>query len=383
MTDAHRRLPNSSRLSIGVWVALGLLVLGLLFGLAAPQTYPAGSTYDSSLKGYAQWYALMQQQGHPIRRWQRSYDKLKELKETGQTLIQVADVEVNVAENLESSDIRDWVKQGNRLIILAWGGWVSSAAFRSNIPSPQGAVQVETTRRFLTSRDTTPVLQDAAGNVICSKTLGKGEIIEGSYPYLGANVYAQRQRNLQFLAALAAQQDGTLWVDEWLHGYRDRDPNGTSASAKAEDQSLWDYLARQPVALLLGQGVLLCLLVLWSVNQRFGRLLSLAPPSRNNSEQYIQALADTLNAHGHRAYVLSILGQSLRNRLQARLGLGWEVTTNRVPDTVIANAWATATGRPSRELLELLEQTHASDQISDQALLQWARTAETTLRELP
>lgn len=379
MTDTHRRSLHSSGLSIGIWVVLGLLVLGILFGLAAPQTYPAGSTYDPSLKGYAQWYALMQQQGHAIQRWQRSYTKLQG---TGQTLLQVADVESSVAENLESSDIRDWVKQGNRLIILAWNGQVSGAPFRTQVASPQGAVQIETTRRFRATQDTTVVLQDAAGSIIRARALGKGQIIEGSYPYLGANVYAQRQGNLQFLAALVAQQDGTIWVDEWLHGYRDRDDE-TSASAQAKPEELWDYLARQPVALLLGQGVILSLLVLWGANQRFGRLRSLTPPPRNNSEQYIQALADTLNAHGHRTYVLSMLGQSWRGCLQARLGLGWEATPQRVPDAAIAAAWAAVTGRPSQELLELLEQTHASGQLSDQALVQWAQAAETTLRELP
>jgi hypothetical protein len=381
MTTSLSRPQRSSQLSVWVWLIVGLLVLAIMFGLAAPQTYPAGSSYETALSGYSQWYAWMQQQGHPIQRWQRSYDQLEG---KGQTLIQVANQERYAEPNLQSAEINTWVEKGNTLIVLAWDGQVSGTSFRTDIPSPQGAVRIETTRRYPAMQKTTAEFKDGAGGIVIqSHSLGQGRIIEGSYPYLGSNIYAQQSGNFQLLAQLATRQKGPIWVDEWLHGHRDLDPETGPGSGSQDRQGAWSYLSRQPVAVLLVQGLLLLLLLLWGQNQRFGKLLSLSPPPRNNSEQYIQALADTLNAHGHRAYVFSLLGQSLRTRLRAQLGLvGYETEAATVTDEVIAAAWSNVTGRPSQELLKLLEQTRSPHHLSDHALLHWAQNVETTLRGL-
>ncbi len=357
---------------------MGLLCLTLIVSIGAPKSYPNGSSYDSSLSGYAQWYGFMESQNHPVQRWRRAYSQLKGEK---QTLIQVADVERFTEPNLESSEILDWVKQGNTLIVLNWGGEVSGAPFRSDLTTPKGNVRLETTRRYATRVENFDdvLLKDSFGAAIGSKDFDKGQVIKGVYPWMGSGIYAQKGANFQVLADLATEQQGTIWVDEWLHGYRDLEPE--PALAKSKPQDLWSYFARRPIAVMAGQGVLLLALLLWGQNQRFGALLRIAPPPRNSSEQYIQALADTLNTHGHTEYVLALLGQSLRDRLRSRLGIVGADGAGEA-DGAIATEWAGVTGRPSSELLELLKQSTAQKRLRDSELLAWVQQADTILRGL-
>ncbi len=386
-----------SQISIWVWVFLGVLALGLVLVTAAPQTYPRGSTYEKSLQGYSQWYAVLAER-HAAQRWEQPYAALSG---TDQTLIQIADTEPFENENLQNRQILDWVAQGNTLLLLTWDGQVSAANFRSLLSSPQGSVWVETRRRSHQSllpsavSSTTDLagvedsevqieLGDAHGAVIWSYPFEKdsdvqGKVIQCVYPWLGANAYAEGTANFAFLTDLVTRQEGTIWVDEWLHGHRQplTDDGGRSDAASAADALA--YLRRQPIGVAFGQGVILLLLLIWGQNQRLGAPRSLVPPPVNNSDRYIQSLADTLQNSNHQGYVLKLLGQAFRQRLATGLGLA----TTLMADQAIAQQWSVVTGRPPQDLIELLEQTQPQNRLSDRALLDWVRSADHILRGLP
>ena len=179
----------------------------------------------------------------------------------------------------------------------------------------------------------------------------------------------------------------TIWIDEWLHGHRDAAVPRTRGHRDAADpdratqrQALWRYLSRQPLIMTVGQSAVLLLLLLWGQNQRFGPLLRRAEPPRNSSEQYIQALATTLKANGSADYVLSMLVQLFRQRLQTQLGFGSGSGVG-IDDDAIAQRWATVTGRPSQELLELL-QIQSQNRLNESALLRWVQQSDAIVREL-
>jgi Domain of unknown function (DUF4350) len=368
-----------SRLPLWAWVFIGLLFLAVIVIGAAPSSqYPAGSSYDNSLSGYTQWYQFMETQNHPVQRWRRAYSQLKG---TEQTLIQVVDEERVKVPALNSSEIFNWVKQGNTLIELSWDGVLTGAPFSSDLPTPKGAVRIETTRRYKVSNKILGdvLLKDDFGRVIVSETVGKGRSIKINYPLMGSGNYAGKGANFQTLADLATQRKGTIWVDELIHGYPDIESSPAPRDAKSQD--LWGYFAQRPIAVIAGQGMLMLALLLWGQNQRFGSLLRIAPPPRNSSEQYIQALADTLNTHGHTEYVLALLGQTLRDRLKSRLRLvGADFAGDG--DGEIASEWAMVTGRPASELLKLLERSRVEKRLRDSELLVWVQQADTILRGL-
>jgi Domain of unknown function (DUF4350) len=400
MTDSLKLQQSRSRPFPWVWIVAGLLVLSLIVIAAATQSFPGGSTYGKASGDYSQWYTFMEHQGHPIRRWRKPYSQIKTLEGGAQTFIQIADVEALTTPSLQPSEVLDWVERGNTFIQLNWDGQVTGAPFSSDLKSDQGSVRIETSRRYKLGSghsssnsarsieeepklvDEVAELKDRFGSVIWSHARGKGRVIQSTYPWIAANVYAQQKENFRVLEALAARQNGTIWVDEWLHGHRDITPDPKAADRK--EQSPWAYLSRQPIAVVAGQGMVLLLLLFWGKNQRFGAMTRLTAPLRNNSEQYIQALADTLDANGHAEYVLAMLGQSFRQRLQSRLGMGGvgRGDTN-LADGAIAQQWAFVTGRSSQVLLELLEQTHREKRLSERALLAWVQNSEAILRELP
>lgn len=380
MTKASPRASGLARIPIWVWAGLALAVVAFILMLVAPQSYPGGSSYEQSLRGYSSWYRFMQSQGYSIQRWQQPYDRLAG---QGQTLIQVSD-ETDYSTYIgQGSTVSEWVEKGNTLVLLSWSGQVSGAPFRSDVPYGSGTLRLETTRRYSITRnqEASPELKDRFGSMVWSYSLGKGRVINAVTPWIAANAYGEQFENFAFLRDLALQQGGTIWVDEWLHGYRDLD---AKAASKQSQQDIWSYLSNQSVAVLAGQGLLLFLLLLWGKNQRWGSLQSLAPPKQNSSEQYIQALAETLNAQGHHEYVLTLLGQRFREQLRSQLGY---IAQDGAPlsneDTAITHAWTTVTGRPSPELLELLEQTRQRTPMSEQALIAWVQRTETILRGLP
>jgi hypothetical protein len=360
------------------WALIALLCLTLIVTAAIPPNYPKGSTYENSLSGYTQWYQFMESQGHPVKRWRRPYSQLKG---TGQTLVQVVEDDQIRSFGRSSPEILNWVEQGNTLVELSWDGAVTGAPFSSDLLNSRGAVRIETTRRYKNARKAFDevLLKDDFGGVIGLKIWKKGELISINYPLIGAGAYASQGANFQTLADLATRRKGDIWVDEWIHGYRDVEPD--PVVAEEETQDLWGYLAQRPIAVMAGQGVLMLLLLIWGQNQRFGAVLRIAPPPRNSNEQYIQALADTLNMHGHTEYVLALLGQSLRDRLKSRLGLVGAVLAGD-GDSAIAAEWAVVTGRPASELLELLERSSVTKRLRDSELLAWVQQADTILRGL-
>jgi len=357
-------------------VALAAVILVILLVLSAPDQQ-AGSTYSRSHKGYRSWYDYMLEQGHTIKRWQQPYS---ELQGYNQTLIRITPSLEDAREQAPTWDgFSSWVKQGNTVILLTWDGPVTAAPFSSDLQSEAGAVRIDTTRRqTLASRDDSK-LQDDYGSVVWSQSLGKGQMIFATYPWLGANIYADQPGNYPFLEQLVPESQ-TLWMDEWLHGYRDT-PNPADADLRNPD-NLWWYFAQTPVAALAVQVFLLILVGIWGHNHRFGVPLRLPQTTQDNSQQYIQALAGTLNhAHQHEV-VLNQLSQFLRQSLAQRLGLTSRLESQLPTDDALAAQWSVVSGRNDQELLELL-QPLGKQSLTNRTLLDWVHKANAILQDIP
>jgi hypothetical protein len=366
-------------------VLIGLLVLGLLLVifLVAPVARE-GSTYERSPTGYNNWFVYMKQQGITVRRWQLDYS---ELTGTGKTLIQIQPRETPLDSN-ESSTF-SWVGKGNTLIRLSWRGEMVGSTFASQLESPVGEVLIETRRRSKRiDKQEEALLQDADGVVVWSRPLEKGQIINCLYPWLAANAYDGRglknYEYLKYLTTLAQQQGGEIWVDEWLHGYRDRQPRPQAQAERYSD--VFDYLRQTPLAAMLAQTVLIIVLLTFGQNQRFGGILNPKTPQPDNSERYIQALAGVINNARHTDFVLEHLGERLRRQLAVGLGLTSERSGQLPPDDQLVAAWTQATQRSPQNLLKLLQASQKSEvgqetrRLSDQDLLAWVSNAESILR---
>jgi Domain of unknown function (DUF4350) len=348
-------------------IAIGVLLLMTLITAPSNRTTD-GSTYSRSPEGYGAWYAYMQQQGAPIDRWQKSPQDLTQQAKVGQTLIRSHGDWINSTDS-QTWQFQDWVEQGNRLIVLGWRGAATKANFTSRQPSNFGLVKVETTRRQrLTEQpELRKVLSDRHGSIVWKEKVGKGDIIYVTTPFLAANAYQDEPGNFAFLADLVGQKRDRIWVDEYLHGYRDVE------TQKQENQGDFvSYLLNTPLLVVGVQVGVLMLVLLYGQNRRFGAVQSVEPPKIDNSEAYIQALAGVLQKAGSTEFITDVVGKAEQTQLQRELGLGG---LGASPEDLI-QAWSDQTGESATPLQEVIRPQARGRRLSEAELADWLRKVE-------
>ena len=336
------KLPRKKLILI-IAIAVGFLILVTVIFAPNNQISQQGSTYGRDPSGYGAWAAFMEEKGTPIQRWQKPLFKLSEKSEKI-TLLQIQNSlqSENFSRNIVD---HQWLEKGNRLIILGVLKPVTEAPFTTMQPSSFGNIAIDTRRRSKNAKD--QLLGDRFGAIVWRKKVGQGEIILATTPNLAANAYQDFQSNYQFLADLATKEGHTLWVDEYLHGYKDNDTIQSEIG-----QTIWNFFLKTPFLIILIQAIIILLFLLWSGNRRFGQAIAVIPPTRNNSEAYIQALAGVLEKAESADFVVSRLQEAEQKALQSALGLG----TNPLPSNTLVTAWERQHSDSSSKLRSLLLQ---------------------------
>ena len=336
--------------------AIALILLSLLFILISTpnqQRLQDGSTYSRQPSGYGAWYAAMEQQGAKIQRWQKPVtDLIKNApipKQTGMTLLQIYPQPTgNIV--LEQAE-RAWLALGNKLVVLGVAQPVTKAEFSTTHPTAAGLVTIQSSRRRVASSpkiqpEEEVILGDRYGAIIWQSQIGKGQLILITTPYLGANAYQKSPGNFKLLSQLVDQKN-QIYIDEYLHGYRDREE-----IAKAGVGNWIAYLERTPVLVVVLQMGVIFLVFLWGYNQRLGAVVPLVTPAINNSEEYIKAIAAVLERANCPDFLVSTIGKAEQLKLQKSLGLG---NTPVAPETLLA-VWQERTGKPAKKLAEIFQQ---------------------------
>lgn len=383
------KLPNNRQLLVG---AIALSVLILITLVSAPTNAPlrSGSTYSRSPSGYGAWYAFMSERGTPVQRWQRPLGDVRNNSDSEVTPIfdpgssnllvtgPITLLRVTSSPTPPSFQEQEWVEQGNVLILLGRQSPATGANFLTFQSSPVGNVKIETRRRNDQSsqeENSQTLLGDDFGAVVWQESLGRGRLISAVTPHLAANAYQNEPGNYKFLAELVTQAGYPVWVDEYIHGYKDRGVTEQSG----EPQSWIGYLANTSLAPLLVQVGILLLVLLWGQNRRFGPPLKLAAPAINNSKAYIQALAGVLHKAGSDDFVVATVGKAEQLYVQQALGLGQTLLDPKV----VIDTWVQQTGRPAAELAQVLQVRSQKRRISEQDLLIWLGKVQAMRHHLP
>lgn len=343
-----------------VWLgAIALLVVILLSFIAAPNTkLYTGSTYNRAADGYGAWYAFMQEQGINIQRWQKPVTDLKTEKRPA-TLLRVYSY-LRPPELTQAEE--EWVEKGNNLVILGVKARVSTANFHTMQASAVGEVKIDTRRRYSPGKQLQVLLGDRFGAIVWQHKQGKSRVIYATTPYLAANAYQDNINNFKYLASLVNQKNQILFVDEYIHGYKDADVK------EGEGQGdIISYFVQTPVVVVLVQAGVLLLVLIWAQNRRFGKPVILTTPVIDNSQAYIQALAGVLHKAESSNFVVDIVGKEEQLQLQKALGLG---TVLLEPQTLIS-IWTEKTGKPATELDAVLKLQQQKRHLSEGELLSW------------
>ena len=364
-------------------LTLGLVALALLLGLlllAAPAAgrRDSGSTWHRGPAGYSAWYESLEQRGVTVQRWQRPVgdllERLENDEETFTTLVQDSPTQAEtllavLPGFIDQQElpavlpwVPEWLEAGHRLVVLGVKTPVTAAPFSQTLTSETGPVQIDTRRRYPAGRSRGTALEDEYGAVVWQQSIDSGQFVVAATPHLAANAYRDQPGNFALLSDLVTGEGGRVWVDEYLHGYRDQ----AAIAAEVGSDSWLNYLARTPLLILASQALVVTLIALLALNRRLGQRRTLPPPVIDNSRAYIQALAGVLHKANSHDFVVQTLGQAERMRLQKALGLGH----TPLPVEQLQAAWNQRSDRPAADLAALLNPPRAKD---DRQLRNWLK----------
>ncbi|MCU0550116.1 MAG: DUF4350 domain-containing protein [Leptolyngbya sp. Prado105] len=352
------------RLVFGLIAVVALIAL-TLFVAPRSNRLTSGSTFNRSPDGYGAWYAYMQRQGKPVQRWRKTVSELeRSIAGTGNTMIQIDPTQ----SRAYAQD--DWIQRGNTWIIVGRNLPVTEAGFSTQHQSDQGAVKIETARRLQQAQGTTELLGDQFGSIVWEEEKGKGRVIYVGTPFIAANAYQDEPGNFPFFAQLATRYGQKVWVDEYLHGYRDQ-----SEEAGVRTRNWGDYLMDTPLAVLFLQTIVVMLVLIWAKNRRFGQPQPLETPRTNDSQAYTEALAGVLYKAGRSEFVVDVVGREERLQIQRLLGIGGALLDR----DALMSAWIEQTGRSASEL----EPLFSSQRLSEQDLRKWLTQVREIKQHLP
>jgi hypothetical protein len=357
----------------------------------------SGSSYSNAPSGYGAWYQMMVDRGTKIRRWEKSFAQLTQDSSysTNTTLLQVN----HQLEILQLTDIqRKWIEQGNTLAVLGINAPAEESPFTADFQSSEGLVKIETKRRLnlispigglVKDLPETAILSDRSGSIMVEYSLGKGRLIIATTPHLAANTYQDIRPNYELLANLATVDRQQLIVDEYIHGYRDRQKDGyrngqktgSTDNENSEERTgdILGYLANTPLLIVLLNLTLGLLVSIWQQNQRFGQIIIPKPPQIENSEAYIQALAGVLRQASSSEFVIQTIGKAEQLSWQKKLGLGSE---RLVESDTLITAWKNRTKLPPDDLIFILNSIAETHRLSPKQLNTWLTKLQTIDRQL-
>lgn len=368
-----------SKPSLLILILVAITVLFFLTFVMAPASniQNRGSSYNRDANGYGAWYAFMADRDTPVQRWEKPFDQLLEKQKENPDKITLIRVNSVLRERLYRTEDflypneKNWVEQGNHLVMLGIKVPVTPAPFITEHITEPGTLKIATRRRQTSDKNS--LVKDEYGAIIWQEKIGAGTVTWVVTPYLAANAYQNSAGNYEFLANLVTQFDQEIWIDEYIHGYQDLE------LIEAENQQgVISYFAKTPILLIVMQGGVLILLAIWGGNRPFGQWVPVPGKIVNNNTAYIQALAGVLQKANSREFIVDVLGKEQKSQLQKILGLG----NSDVGDQQLIDAWVVQTGKSHQELEHLLKFPATQSYLTDKKLLiwleQWQKVHEVT-----
>lgn len=340
--------------------AIALVIIILITLLVAPSKsqQQSGSTYNRKPDGYAAWFEYMVNQGVNIKRWEKPLSNLLENKQKKTTFLRI---NPSLTWFSISEKELNWLQEGNNLIVLGIRENPTEANFSTTHNSDLGIIKIDTTRR--NNNQESFILGDKYGAIVWQESVGKGKITKIVTPHFAANAYQDYQGNYQFLSELVTQYNQPILVDEYLHGYKDKE-----IIEEEFDRNLLSYFWQTPLSIIIVQGLVLILICLWGFNNRFGPTISVSTPQKNNSQAYIDALAVVLQKAESSDFMVKIIGKEEQIKLQKKLGLGNKL----LPPKTLVNEWQNQHQNQNKlALISLLKLQSEKRHLKETELLNW------------
>ncbi len=347
------------------------------FGKYIIESEPIPSATNKKPSGYSGFFELNKQVGLPCDLWGLPYRKLKQ--KSG-TLMIVAPV--YPLQDFEISQILQWIKSGNNLVLLdnnldsryemlfkAIKVTGRLGKKRVNHICQVSTVNKESSHvnNLVISTDTYLDMSDpdksaskilaniGSDTVMLAVDYGRGQCIIGTDPGLCANRQLSEKKywsNFQFMINCLRTLNSEILFDQKCHGLTSSD-------------SLFMSVARSPVGLILIQLCLIFIIALVSTSQRFGQIKQLTFSRVSSSLEYIDGLSSTYLRAKASPVVLNIIANSFKTRLCKALNIAPDESIEK-----IAEAWQQSlSNKDANTLRDFLYSTNDATSLSDEELL--------------
>ena len=187
-----------------------------------------------------------------------------------------------------------------------------------------------------------PLLRNDAGDVLgVRQDVGHGQLVALADPLILCNGNLGKPDNGRFVADLMAMTPtgGRVWFDEFHHG----------AAATGSPETAW---MTTPWGIALLAAVLIAFAGLALRGRAFGPRISLRAREDRSSAEYAVAVGSLLHRTGARRVTLEALLSATRRAVAQRIGLGGDVSSDRLNATIAqrAPAAAEALARAERDI---------------------------------
>jgi hypothetical protein len=323
------------------------------------------SSYRATPYGTLAFYALLEEMGYPVVRFERPFTELKDHSDIG-TLLIISPLPRYNPSQREIESLADWV-QGGRLVIIIdrdisvnlgqMAIRTSHVAESKNEVRPfQPSIYVRGVSQLALSRlasrvkidhlSATEHIGDQRGAILADAKAGQGRVIVLTDPYVVANNGISERDNLELaLNLLGGRPPGRIAFDEFHNGYGAARRIGRAAGG------VIDYFRGTPVPWMMAQLALIALLVVYSRGRRFARPLEPRRERRTANLEFVSSMANIIRL----ARASDLAMQSIYWRFRAELCRYCGLPT-KSDNSKIAAAIAARAKLDDFELLNLLSQ---------------------------
>jgi len=323
--------PKDRKLLLGASAVFVLLIAGAaVVGGPTGHTAEIPSSYSIASGGAKAAYMVLANDGYQVEHWERPLDALPD---PAHGVLILADPN-EAPTPQERARLKQFISQGGRVIatgmfagiflpengsvpeVLGSGTWERATALApSQITRAAPEISLAPEASWQPFTPAYRLYGHAERTLVVQYAYGRGQVLWWASATPMTNAGLKEPGNLEFFLTCIGTEKGSVFWDEYIHGYR---------------ETLASSIAHSPVKWLALQLSLLALAVVMTFSRRSGPVCNPVGQSRTSPIEFVQTLGGLYEKAGSASVAVDICYQRFRYWLTRRLGTGSSLSTHEL-----------------------------------------------------